>query len=91
YHFNIIFDDQGLDYNRFLTHLRFFMQRLKENKTYASKDSAFYQVLRSEYPNEYHCAEKIKSYIFNGYQHEMTEEETMYLVVHINRLIKSDS
>lgn len=41
YHFNIIFDDQGLDYNRFLTHLRFFMQRLKENKTYASKDSAF--------------------------------------------------
>ncbi|HDE2900272.1 TPA: PRD domain-containing protein [Klebsiella pneumoniae] len=91
YHFNIIFNDQGLDYNRFLTHLRFFMQRLKENKTYASKDSAFYQVLRSEYPNEYHCAEKIKSYIFNGYQHEMTEEETMYLVVHINRLIKSDS
>lgn len=91
YHFNIIFDEQGLDYNRFLTHLRFFMQRLNENKTYANKENSFYKLLRSEYPSEYSCAEKIKTYILNGYSHEMTEEETMYLVVHINRLIKSDN
>lgn len=90
YHFHIEFDEQDLDYNRFLTHLRFFMQRLIEKKTYENKDDAFYKILRKQYPSEYTCAEKIKNYIFKGFQHLMTEEETMYLVVHINRLIKSE-
>lgn len=90
YHFHADFDEQDLDYNRFLTHLRFFMQRLIEKKTYENKDETFYRLLRKQYPAEYSCADKIRNYIKEGFQHQMTEEETMYLVVHVNRLIKSE-
>lgn len=89
YNFNIEFDEESLDYERFLTHLRFFSQRLVKKQSYTDGDKEFINAIRNQYPKEYSCADKIKKHVFNEYKYSMTEEETLYLVVHINRLINS--
>lgn len=34
------------------------------------------------------CLDKIEKYIKNEFNHELTEDEKMYLAVHINRITK---
>lgn len=88
YYFKIEFPKDSLDYDRFLTHLRFFAQRLVGGKLYTTDDPAFCDMIRKQYPEEFLCVEKVRAYVSKEYQHEMTEEEMMYLTVHIRRLVK---
>lgn len=88
YYFRMEFPEDSLDYDRFLTHLRFFAQRVVGGKLYTTDDPAFCDMIRQQYPAEYGCVEKIREYVVREYEHEMTEEEMMYLTVHIRRLVK---
>lgn len=88
YYFKMEFPEDSLDYDRFLTHLRFFAQRIVGGKLYTTDDPAFCNMIKQQYPEEYHCVEKIRDYIRQNYHHEMSEEEMMYLTVHIRRLTK---
>ena len=47
-------------------------------------------MIRGQYKDEYLCAEKIKKYIQKEFNHEISDEEMMYLTVHIKRVIKED-
>ena len=38
------------------------------------------------YPEEYECSLKLREYIKDTYSHDVTEEETAYLAVHIRRI-----
>lgn len=88
YYFKIELPEDSLDYDRFLTHLRFFAQRIVRGRLYTTDDPAFCEMIRNQYPEEYRCVGKIREYISREYRHEMTEEEMMYLTVHIRRLVK---
>lgn len=88
YYFRMEFKEDSLDFDRFLTHLRFFSQRLIGGKLYTTEDREFCEMIRVQYPREYGCVEKIRDYIMKEYDHRMTEEEMMYLTVHIRRLVK---
>lgn len=90
YYFRIEFQEDSLDYGRFLTHLRFFAQRMVKGKLYTTEDPAFCEMIRNQYKKEYACVEKIREYIRLEFKHGMTEEEMMYLTVHIRRLVKLD-
>ncbi len=46
----------------------------------------FGKVISGMYPVEYACSEKIAHYIKMRYDHEITDEETAYLAVHIRRI-----
>ncbi len=87
YYFQMEFREDSLDYGRFLTHLRFFAQRLVQGKLYTTEDPGFCEMIRKQYAEEYGCVEKIRDYIRMEFEHEMTEEEMMYLTVHIRRLV----
>lgn len=88
YYFKMEFPEDSLDYDRFLTHLRFFAQRIVGGKLYTTDDAAFCEMIKNQYPEEYRCVEKIREYVSGEYGHGMTEEEMMYLTVHIRRLVK---
>ena len=49
-------------------------------------DNGFGKVIAGMYPVEYACSEKIAHYIKMRYDHEITDEETAYLAVHIRRI-----
>jgi beta-glucoside operon transcriptional antiterminator len=76
------------DYRRFVTHIRFFAQRMLQNKQYESTDDEWYQLLKSKYRKSYNCIVKIADYIHDRYYYEMDREEMMYLMIHIEKVTR---
>lgn len=85
-YFDLEPDEASLNYQRFVTHLRFLAQRIVAGELLNSENGEFSQMICEMYPDEYGCSLKIKDYIHETYHHEVTEEETAYLAVHIKRL-----
>ncbi|MCD8089899.1 MAG: PRD domain-containing protein [Clostridiales bacterium] len=80
------FDETSLDYQRFLTHLLFFAQRVLNNKTLDSQGDFLYNTMKENYPEEFWCAEKIVKYVKRQYKSDIGKEETTFLTVHIARI-----
>jgi beta-glucoside operon transcriptional antiterminator len=86
-HFNIEFDEESLNYYRFVSHLKYFAQRLF-SKTYLTSDDDFlYHTVREKYTNATACAEKIKEFVSQKYDCELPNEEMLYLTIHISRVV----
>ena len=79
-------DEGSLSYQRFITHLRFLAQRILTGELLNSGNTEFSNIIAGMYPEEYECSLKIKEFILESYHHDVTEEETAYLAVHIKRM-----
>ena len=56
YFFRIEFDTKSIHYYRFITHIRFFAQRLVTKTTYVDdQDDSLFQLLKDKYKNSYKC------------------------------------
>lgn len=86
YHFQMELDEYSLHYERFLTHLKFFIQRVFSGTTLQNDDKSFILMLKEQYPNEYRCALKIRDYMKKEFGQELSEDELVYLTVHIRRV-----
>ena len=80
-------DEDSLDYQRFVTHLLFFAQRVIEQKFLEVKSDCLVDTIKKEYPQEYKCARKIADFVSREYDIEIGDEETTFLAVHIIRVI----
>ncbi|MGX4686097.1 BglG family transcription antiterminator LicT [Vagococcus sp. JNUCC 83] len=88
-HYNTEFDETSLDYYRFITHVKFFAQRLLAKEHYDDEDDDLLETLKTKYENEYACSLKIKEYILQDYQYELSATELVYLTAHIRRITKN--
>jgi len=88
YYIVIDVNEDSLYYQRFLTHLKFFSQRLLTNHEIEEYPSnPILQMIREQYPKSYQCTAKIKDFIETKYQKNISEDEKLYLTVHIQNLI----
>lgn len=87
YEYKIQFNEDSLHYMRLVTHLKFFAYRLFSNSKIESNDIDFHDIIKAKYKNEYQCSLKIKELVRQDYQKELTEDEMVYLTVHIKRVI----
>ena len=89
YYYRVDFDQESLNYYRFITHLKFFAQRLVNKEFYhdGEQDDLF-QIVKTRYAEAYDCALKIKEFIYKKYQYIITKEEMMYLTIHIERVVR---
>lgn len=88
YNFKITYDEDSISYYRFIVHLRFFAQRLFSETTYSdSNDIDFLNHIQSKYNEAYYCSRQIKKYIFENYQYSFSDEESMYLTIHIVKVV----
>ena len=88
YTYNINLDENSLSYERFITHLRFFFQRLNKKEFYCdeeneedSEDFLLNQV-KKKYKNAYSCMLKVEKYL----EIELSNEEKLYLTLHIQKV-----
>ncbi|MDE6895447.1 MAG: PRD domain-containing protein [Lachnospiraceae bacterium] len=88
YTFHVDLDEESLSYERFVTHLKFFIQRTLKRQCYPTEELELYELYRKKAPKSYECAKKIKKYMEEKTDTEVTDEEMMYLTVHISRVIK---
>lgn len=86
--FQIRLNTESWDYRRFVTHIRFFAQRMLQNKQYESTNEEWYQLLKDKYRRAYNCIIKIADYIHDRYYYEIDREEMMYLMIHIEKVTR---
>lgn len=82
-------DTSRPDYARFILHVRFLLQRLVDRSMLAGGDSSFFEFAKQRYPRAYEIAERVKAYVLEATQSTLTDEEVLYLIVHIERLAVS--
>lgn len=87
YHYGKELNENSLHYERFVTHLKYFLQRIMKGKEIINEDLGFIDVIRSKYPNEYKCSKRIEEYICKEFKCDLTEDELIYLAVHIRRVV----
>lgn len=87
YHFRVEIDRDSLNYQRFLTHLQFFIQRMIERRQIATKDDFIFEQVRGEYPDHYRASQLIAEYVLNLLQVTLTSDELLYLMIHLVRVV----
>lgn len=85
YYYRMEMDEKSYDFTRFITHLRYFVKRQLENEE-NKIDSSFITLIELKYPHDFECSLKIKSFLENTYSWEISEDELLYLTIHLNRL-----
>lgn len=83
---NLHLDQNSFQYSRFSMHLRFLIDRLASGKQMNNQMDTIYRQLMREYPDVYRCTQKVARYFEKQWGWKCNEDETMYLMLHINRL-----
>ena len=90
YYYGRRFDRQSLDFDRFVVHLRYFAQRLFQNRiledTADERDVLFRELIAKNCAEHYKCAQCIAQFVRATYQKELTGEELIYLTIHLKRI-----
>lgn len=90
YFYHKKFDRSSLDFNRFVVHLRYFAQRLFHGEVIEDKkneqDAAFRQLIIKSCKEHFKCAQCIGEYIKNTCHKEISEDELVYLTIHLKRI-----
>lgn len=81
----IIINKSSFDYYRFLMHLQYLLQRGITGYLKTENEKMFQEV-KEQYSEVYECSLKIKEYLAEQTCEELSDEECLYLMLHINRL-----
>ncbi len=79
-------DETATSWQRFLTHLSFFAQRIMTGKKQSDKEALLFDSVSSAYPKAFETVEKIVKYIKENYSYDVGLDEKTYLMIHVNRL-----
>lgn len=86
FHFDIDLDEDSINYVRFVTHIRFFLQRIDSDAR--AKDDFLFDQVKMKYPEVYDCVERISLYFNKKLNIDLSSEEMLYFMLHIRRLIE---
>lgn len=88
YYFKIEYDSKSVYYYRFITHIRFFAQRLVLNEMYSKgEEDDLFHIIKDKYTNAYNCVLKIEEYIQKKFNYQISNDEKLYLMIHIERVV----
>lgn len=90
YSYNITLNEHSISYERFITHLRYFFQRLnqrRENGEEGMPDNFLFKQVKSKYKQAYECVLKIEKYL--GVP--LSDEEKLYLTIHTYRVTQREA
>ncbi|MFM2485305.1 BglG family transcription antiterminator LicT [Celerinatantimonas yamalensis] len=86
YQLNIDFNDESLDQQRLITHLKFFVQRMLAGDQSEIINSPLDEAIHAQYPEANYCVGKVAKYISERYHYMINNEERMFLTLHIGRI-----
>ena len=86
----IVLDEKSLHYERFMTHMKFLLQRIYRKELLPNEEEELAQMMQEKYPKEYACSRKIAEYIEKAANCRLSGEEVMYLAIHIRRVTMAE-
>ncbi|AXQ79094.1 PRD domain-containing protein [Streptococcus chenjunshii] len=87
----ICIERDEFNYQRFQAHVRYYLKRLREQEHFIDGNDAILQNLRLSQPAIYQAAVTIMNYIQQTQGFVQSDDELLYLMVHINRLYEKNS
>lgn len=88
YQMRIEYNEQALSYSRFITHLKFFAQRMLSCNIRPTSDPSMCSTIQENYTVSWRCAEKISDFLSYKYQRPLSKDELMFLAIHIEQVRK---
>lgn len=85
-----IIDRTGFNFSRFATHLGYLYNRVVEGAPLESGGPDLYQAMCDEYPDIADCAAEISRIFRTELGVSLTDEERLYLMLHINRMCSKE-
>lgn len=86
YYDPISFQKDSLYYQRFMTHLKYFAQRFLNKEMHYDEDASLFEIVKNQYKMAYGCVKLIYLMMEEDYSYQMTEEEMLYLIIHIQKV-----
>lgn len=87
--FDLVYDEESIQYERFLRHLRFFAQRVLDKSVVQSEDTFLFHLGKDQYPAAFECTERIGEHVASTYGCAVADAEKGYLVYHIMNLVNA--
>ncbi|NRG31507.1 BglG family transcription antiterminator LicT [Niallia circulans] len=89
YQLNITVDEDSLTGFRFITHLKFFANRIFTQEEYESTEDPFLnEIVKKRYSLAFQIAQKVKQHITSQYSYKVSDMELTYLTIHIQQLLE---
>ena len=82
----IVIERNSFNFARYSSHLMYLLKRIDSNQTLNTDNGIMYQSICDEFPEIAECIDKIAKYFEERFHIQLSEEEKMYLMLHINRI-----
>lgn len=83
---NTEIDEDSLHYERFVTHVKFLIQRIYRKELLSDENRELEEILRQKYTKACNCSKRVADYIEKETNVRISREEIMYLTIHIHRI-----
>ena len=87
YNMNIDYDENSTYFQRFVTHIRYYLIRQGQEIEEVPLDNPMVALAFSSYPKEKETAEQISQYLYEQKGWVVNDLELMYLILHIGNLV----
>ena len=88
YKFKIEFNEDSFEFTRFVTHIRYFIIRQVNNKPLDNDNNDMFDLMKDKLTEELGCVEIIEKHLNKNYGWKCTNDEKLYLMLHIQRIRK---
>lgn len=87
---NISLDEDSMVYSRFVIHLKFFMRRVLFEAAKPTDESLgdIFSQIQTAHDEANLCVDKIADYVSHTYNCTVNDDERLYLIIHVERLLK---
>lgn len=79
-------DKESMYYDRFVTHLKFFGQRLFNHKVINDEDLDLQKMIKEKYAFDYGCSNQIARHIHRVLNKKVSNQEKVFLTLHLTRM-----
>lgn len=84
--YHIEYHEDKLSYSRFVTHLKYFSQKVFTHKMDDLNDEDLFLIMKTKYPQEYEGAKDILELTEQEYGYQGSDMDALYLTIHIARI-----
>ena len=71
--------------------MQYLLRRIFEKKRIDSDNLQMYHAIRDEYQAVSACVDRIAEYYHSNWSVELSEEEKLYLIMHVNRVCSKET
>jgi len=83
-------DTGSYEFMRFAAHIRFLVARFAHDTLTETTNRSLFRQAALDFPEAYQCVARIDNWLRTERGWKCTEEELLYLMIHINRLVATD-